>query len=314
MGLMSSILFYRDLRQYAGGHQKVFDYFRHCLDSGLIHPQVHFSAASVFDESNPWREWQQHCVDHYDPSGAAAVFLAGVDWRTYLPLRPSARQPVINLVQHVRHADPDADVYPFLSERAIRICVSPEVADAIAATGRVNGPIFTIPNGVDSAALLAARCELRPLQAYILGNKQPQLAEELARRLREQKVTVLVHSSLQRREEVLAAMASSAVTIALPHATEGFYLPALEAMALSDVCIVPDCVGNRSFCQHQENCLMPSLDLDALLASYWQARGLLDSGGARNLRREARATLEYHSLDREREAFLHMLTNMEQLW
>ena len=35
----------------------------------------------------------------------------------------------------------------YLSERAIRICVSQEVADAISATGRANGPILTIPNG-----------------------------------------------------------------------------------------------------------------------------------------------------------------------
>jgi hypothetical protein len=308
------MLFHRDFRRYAGGHQKVFDYFRHGLNSGLLQPEIYFSAESLWDDSNPWCELSQYRVDHYDPSRFTAVFLAGMDWQAYLPLRSGTQQTVINLIQHVRHADPAADVYPFLSEKAIRICVSAEVEAAIVATGRVNGPVFTIANGIDTQLLSGLRQPQKSFQVYILGNKQPQLAQELAERLQGQGVALLVHSEHKERGEVLQAMAASEVTIALPHASEGFYLPALEAMALSEICIVPDCVGNRSFCQHGVNCLMPLLQLDALQASYWQARELLDSGVAQRYQQEALATLQRHSLDRERLAFFDILANLEQIW
>jgi len=58
-------------------------------------------------------------------------------------------KPVINLIQHVRHADPGADVHRYLAEPAIRICVSEEVETAILGTGKVVGPTYVIPNGIE---------------------------------------------------------------------------------------------------------------------------------------------------------------------
>ena len=43
-------------------------------------------------------------------------------------------------------------------------------------------------------------------------------------------------------------MARARVTVLVPNPKEGFYLPALEAMALGTIVVCPDCVGNRSFC------------------------------------------------------------------
>ena len=82
------------------------------------------------------------------------LFLAGVDWR-YLNgewPRCSGQPQDQPHVQGVRHAQRrDMELHRYLSERAIRICVSQEVADAISATGRTNGPVLTIPNGIDVA-------------------------------------------------------------------------------------------------------------------------------------------------------------------
>jgi len=38
---------------------------------------------------------------------------------------------------------------------------------------------------------------------------------------------------------------------------EGFYLPALEGMAVGTLVIFPDCIGNRSFCLSGYNCFRP---------------------------------------------------------
>lgn len=78
------------------------------------------------------------------------LFLAGTDWR-YLSAMglDGTHHPRVNLVQATRHADPDTELWGYLPERAIRICMSNEVADAIVGTGRPRGPVVAIPNGTD---------------------------------------------------------------------------------------------------------------------------------------------------------------------
>ena len=63
------------------------------------------------------------------PSGDDALFLAGEDWDLLPPDHP--RRIVVNLVQGVRHADPALPLFQSLSRKAIRICVSQAVADAV---------------------------------------------------------------------------------------------------------------------------------------------------------------------------------------
>ena len=52
---------------------------------------------------------------------------------------------------------------------------------------------------------------------------------------------------------------------------EGFYLPALEAMALGSLVICPDCIGNRSFCLPGRNCFRPNYDLNSVIDSVQSA-------------------------------------------
>ena len=51
----------------------------------------------------------------------------------------------------MRHAEEPRRQW--LRYRAVRICVSPEVTDAVAATGMCNGPLITIPNAIDLGSL-----------------------------------------------------------------------------------------------------------------------------------------------------------------
>ena len=184
--------------------------------------------------------------------------------------RPSAtisNGPIINLIQHVHHGDPGHPLSGFLRHRAIRICVSEEVRAAIEAVG-VNGPTVVIPNGIDQGDLpaVAAPAE-RPVDWLVCGLKDDRsaLARELARRLELEggwgRVEML--TKLLPRAEFLAALARAGAVVLLPRATEGFYLPALEAMALGALVVCPDCVGNRSFCRDGDNALVPPVcDVD----------------------------------------------------
>ena len=140
-----SVLFYRHFDRYSGGHQKVFDYFSHLHDADEYRPAISFSSTSEWDESNPW--FPDHESIEFVPNRYDYLFLAGMDWSVYAQRGIDFEKPVINLIQHVRHASSDADVYPFLKHKAIRICVSPEVASAV--RNLANGPVITIANGIE---------------------------------------------------------------------------------------------------------------------------------------------------------------------
>ena len=73
------------------------------------------------------------------------------------------------------------------------------------------------------------------------------------------------------REKLLLLLVSSRIAVMLPNPTEGFYLPALESMRYADITIVPDCVGNRSFCFNRQNCLIPEYNSLALEAAVHEA-------------------------------------------
>ena len=310
-----SILFYRRFDRYSGGQQKVFDYFCHAYAHLAVEPSIFWADGSLDMRSTIWADHAQALSPEYYPESADAAFVAGLDWQAYLPARSrTAGQPVVNLIQHVRHADPSSDVYPFLSERAVRICVSAEVEQAILGTGRVNGPTFAIPNGIDTAAITGFRQPKQPGSVYVLGNKQPQLATELSSALVQQGLKVTCHAEHTLRDRVLRAMAQAEVCVLLPHRTEGFYLPALESMALDCLVIVPDCVGNRGFCQDGVTCLMPALSLASLLIAVGEARELLALGTANTMIERAHKRVEQHSLSRERSLFYDVLENLDAIW
>ena len=122
------MLFHRDFHGYSGGHGKLWDYFRHVDAHPDWRAHLHLTAGSTH-EDNPWLDAGVVPQPEWRPHAADALFLAGVDWQAYPQDAPE--RPVINLIQGVRHADPDLLLRDFLARPAIRICVGQPVADAI---------------------------------------------------------------------------------------------------------------------------------------------------------------------------------------
>ncbi len=308
------VLFYRDFRGFSGGHLKVWDYFGHTASSPLCDARVAFSAESRWDASNPWLTSREAVVP-WDPAGADILFLAGTDWRA-LPgeFRSNSRVPIINLIQHPRHAEQGTELRDFLKRRAIRICVSEEVAQAIKATGDVNGPVFTIPNAVTppSSPVVASFAE-RATDLLICGLKAPELAHKAYQQFagNTEKVRRLI--GWIPREEYLAQLANAKVALFLPRPSEGFYLPALEGMACGAIVVCPDCVGNRSFCLDGVNCFRPSYDADSIISAARTALQQKETEREGMLAR-AQETFRSHSMENERASFLGILDRIDELW
>jgi hypothetical protein len=310
-GSKKLILFHRDFQAFSGGHLKVWDYFNHVLSSRRHEARIAFSPESRWDSTNPWLKSQNHIVK-WEPEKADILFLAGTDWRGVPKAeRLQFRKPIINFIQHPRHAEAEIELRSFLRNRAVRICVSAEVADAIKATGEVNGPVFTIPNGIDLKSVPKGKpWDERPINALICGLKAEELASDVRAAFINQEWRIECLTAWTPRDAFLRAVSDAQVSILLPRPSEGFYLPALEGMACGTIVVCPDCVGNRGFCQDKVNCFKPDYELNGIVSA---ARGALQQSAVErtSMLENAKATVREHSLERERKSFVEILEQID---
>jgi hypothetical protein len=308
------VLFHRDFRVFTGGHLKVWDYFNHVASSRTHEPRIAFSPESQWDSTNPWFNSRGYVVG-WEPEKTDMLFLAGTDWRA-LPESKRRRfdKPIINLIQHPRHADPQSELRGFLKNRAVRICVSEEVADTIKATEEVNGPVFAIPNGIDLSCVSKGKpWRERAIDMLICGLKAPELTQDVQAVFADQNWTIQCLTKWIPRQDYLALLSNAKITVFLPRPVEGFYLPSLEGMAAGTIVVCPDCLGNRGFCEDKVNCFRPQYATDEIALA---ARIALQQSQVERARmlENAEATARMHSLARERESFARILTGIHQLW
>jgi glycosyltransferase involved in cell wall biosynthesis len=304
------LLFHRDFRGFTGGHLKVWHYLRHAETSRRYRPGVFLTAASRRDASNPFlagdHDWLQPA---WQPERAEALFVAGLDW---LAVPAGWSKPIINLVQGVRHASAGDPRRGYLSRRAVRICVSGEVADAIRSTGEVNGPVITIPNAIDVPAREVGR-ERRRTPLLVAGWKEPARTAVVVGALRDAGYEPEVIASPLPREEFLGRVAAAEVVLFLPLEEEGCFLPALEAFALGSLVVCPDCVGNRQFCRDGDTCLRPDHAPASLVAAVGQAM-MMPPIERERMVAAARVEAAARGLDGEKRAFLAILDDLEWSW
>ena len=310
---MRLVLFHRKYRRFHGGHLKVWHYFNHVLAAPGFDARIHFDVNSSWDESNPWTQALDRVVEKVDGIDPDALFVAGRDWQRLDECGLLERGiPILNFIQHLRHAAEWSIQSDYLDRKAIRLCVSQEVADAVVAAGS-RGPTVVIPNGVDVPIVDSDGPDARLVDLLIAGLKQPVMAARAAEHLAAPGRSIKVLTEHVSRDDFLEAMRRARVTLFLPNEEEGFYLPALEGMALGTIVVCPDCIGNRSFCLPGVNAFRPAYRFDDMVRDAETAM-MLDRPAAEALRRAATATARNHSLDVERERFHQVLANLDALW
>lgn len=298
-----TVLFHRNYRGYSGGHGKVFDYYNHVKQAAGWAPVIYLTPDSNRD--SPWAG--EPVAPQYEPESADVLFLAGTDWRALdRHAGVETRKPVVNFVQGLRHAVAGDPRFEFLSRPATRICVSEEVAAALAATGRCNGPIHVIRAGLDLSELPAPGA--KDIDVFIAGLKKPKLALELEARLRARGFLVDCAAAHETRPNFLARMNRARVAVTLPQEIEGLFLPALEGMALGAAVVCPDAVGNRGFCVNDVTCLVPSASLQDLEAAAVALVG--DAALRARLGIAGREKVQMFNIDIERRRFMNILESL----
>lgn len=308
---MKRILFHRNYANYTGGHQKVRDYITHAAsDSGFEVSLFINNTASVqttlFDNI-PNIKYQKQ----YEPRGFDFVFLAGLDWRAYLPhMQQNAEADnkapkLINLIQHMRHGDAQHPLFEFLKYSATRICVSQAVKKSI--EPNANGHCMHIPMGHHVPKIKLPK----EYDLYILANKRPAWGKALNKWAEGQGLKVCLHSELTPKQAVLNAMAQARVSVCLPNPTEGFYLPGIEAMALSDIAIVPDCSANRAYKHHFDNLIICAQKTESVQHAIEQALVAIKRPWHFVQKLRGKRTVEQYSLQQERQKFLELLHSLK---
>ena len=318
-----TVWFHRQYERLTGGHVKHAHYYEHVARLPGHARRILFGGKPgdrlAREQATLWPTASDERVEKWWPGARDILFLAGTDWRYVARAGLDGRaNPRINLIQHVRHAHVGTELHGYLDRRAVRICVSDEVAQAIQATGRVNGPVVTIPNGTECSASPvdcrgAVGFDDRPETVAIVGYKRRDLAAALSSLLDDAGIVHITLDGFINRDAFLGLLERTRVAVCLPRAEEGFYLPALEAMAKGCTVVTLDCVGNRGFCRHGYNCLVSEDDPAKLARATTTAVGL-PLPDRHGLHVNAAATVEAHSLQAERQRFHELLLDIDEIW
>ncbi len=296
------------------------DYFFHARHSAQFKAEVYLPRDVVWDESNPWWHDQTLINPEHHPETANVLFISGLGWERFIPegYKQNSPVPIFYLVQGLFKLNPAFPHYQHFAYKAIRICVSQVITDELENRKvNVNGPVFTIPNGIATETLpQALPLSHKDIDLLIVGLKNPDLAITLKQRLnatcyRDKNLVVLTTRLAQ--AEFTELINKARCTVFLPALEEGFYLPALEGMALETLVICPDVGGNRQFCHADINCFLPRYTSEEIYKSMLQTLTLTEN--KRNLMiMQAKKTVQQHSLLKERQAFLEILHNVKNIW
>ncbi len=304
--------FYRDINNFQGGHLKVWDYFNHCKSHPEFNPKIAFSENTTWSISNPWNMIKDKVInDDMKLDQCNAFFIAGVDWDFFLKKKILEGKIVINLIQGFSHIIPTDKKFQYLSRKAIRICVSNELREQLLKTNQINGPLFTISNGIDAAEINYSIKKKE--KVLVVGYKEPLMAIDVYQGLIKHGIcNAELLTKMEKRNVFLQKISESSIVVFLPFPIEGFFLPALEAMFFDTLVVCPDCVGNRSFCLDGYNCLLPDYSVESIVNVVKKAYVLPSIERTRIIKNANK--LSQLSYNKERKLFHNILDDLESIW
>ncbi|MCB0568810.1 MAG: glycosyltransferase [Phaeodactylibacter sp.] len=323
------VLFHRSWTKFnggtSGGQLKVRDAFEHFRLSPVFEPRVYFGEETVWYDNpgNVWLPYRAEAEPIWDVRPDDVLFLAGRDWKVLSPeQRKHPPAPVLNIAQP-RHTGPGDPRHESLKYPAIRI-VKSTLGKQILEEYGVNGPVYLIPDTIDMSLLPPPNPE-PDLDVLIVGLKNAEMAQALHRRLerrnfwrrRKIRVGIQVPPKLPTRRDFLGLVNRARIVAYLPldaeRGAEGFYLPALEGMALEKLVVCPFAVGNIDFCIAGETCLQPEYTERAIYRAILQALDMPEQQ-QREMIRKGKAISNNHRIEQERKALLDLLHQADEIW
>ena len=323
------VLFHRSWTKFnggtSGGQLKVRDAFEHFKASDRFEPYVYFGEETVWFDNpgNYWLPYKDYGLSKWEILPSDILFFAGHDWKILskqTAINPPV--PVLNIAQP-RHTNKEDPRNKFLTNPAIRIAKS-TIGKQILESYGVNGPVFLIPDAIDMSELPPSN-RSPELDFVIVGLKNPELAKKLKRKFQKKnfwrrtkwKFEIQLPPKLPTRYDFLKLVNSAKIVVFLPleasHGSEGFYLPALEAMAMNKFVICPYAVGNIDFCIHEQTCLVPDYDVDSIYKETLRALTMPESS-RQEIIKSARKISENHDIKQERRSLLKLLHSADEIW
>ena len=306
----------RNLIQFAircdkpsGGALKVRHYYEHAREWSnntaiYMPPDIELRA------SNPWFKYRHDVTRIIDWDKVNIMFISGWGWQRFIPHQYHFHRPftVVYLVQHPRKLMPIDSRYHDLRKPAIRICYSGALAEMARNLGIVNGPVHMIPAGIELKPLIDSKSRPKSIDILIVSLKNQEAGRALESMLVRAQIKAHVLDKLMSRELFLEALAKARIVVCLPNASEGFYLPALEAMAMGALVICPDVFGN-DYCKHNYNCLVPDYQCEEMFNAIQKALAM-NAGERNRILLNAEISANQHDLSIERKRFHQILASI----
>jgi glycosyltransferase involved in cell wall biosynthesis len=292
----------------SGGSLKVKHYFEHSLGLETLETKLYMPPETEWSTENLWYPHKAKVIPRIEWGEVDIAFISGWGWERFIPKKYHENPPftIIYLIQSFDKLDPQSRRYKFLFKPAIHVCVSDPLKKRLQNIDHVNGDIRLIAAGTDLVDFPIMESRLKSIDVLIVGNKNVELGQELEKRFKSYNKKSVFLSKTINREMFINYLLRARITILLPQKTEGFYLPAIEAMAAGSLVICPYVLGN-DFCIDGYNCLVPDYNIQSIISCLDKAL-VFSSDKFQEMLHKARKTSLENNLKKERKSF-HSLIN-----
>jgi len=291
----------------SGGALKVRHYYEHALSHKNFNTLLYMPDDIDWHQSNPWYKYRDNVLPEIDWNVVDIVFISGWGWERFIPSKYHYESTfkVIYLVQHPSKLMPEFDRYKNLDKPATRICVSGAMTEMANKIPNINGPVLTIPAGTDLTELQSLAEKPKTTDVLIAGLKNPAMGEALYAKLGSLGLTVKLLTERMDRRSFIDFISVAKIVVCLPNPLEGFYLPALEAMALNALVICPYAIGN-DYCIDGKNGFVPAYTLEDIYNVVRKSLELTDEE-MNVIKRHAGDTVKAHDIKLEKKSFHELL-------
>lgn len=316
---MKSVLFYQHFglkNVVRGAHHKTFDFYHHIKNFKGYQPQIYFDDESIWEPNIPWYSlFNSMPTLKRDQTNPDILFLnSGKDWIKYSKHKDIPEHiPIISPVNNFRAVNPNHKSFQFLTRKAIRLCPSQELYEAVKNHPLTNGPTIYLPNGVGIDPNAKKLITRKDIDILLVGNKNPLMAHELLSKLKHCNAQVEIIDKWISKTDFQKLLARSKISVHLPKVVEEHYIPGVEALMLDSLLIIPDCVGNRSYSKHLETCYLTEYSVESMIKAI-QYMYDISSANKNNILTNAKKASTVFEMKHESKVLKKILKMTSKIW